>query len=636
MSNFMAKSALEEACLNLFASLGWQVLYGPDIAPDMPKAERTSYRDPLLPGRVEEAVRRLNPQLAVAEVADVIATLRRPESADLMAENWRAFRLLTTGVPVERRDEHGQLRNVLARVIDFTHPEANDFVVVNQFTVQGHRRNRRADVVVFVNGIPLAVIELKAPGEQGATLQTAFDQLRTYAEEIPALLTFAAICVISTGLQARLGPFPSHLDRWAPWKTIDGAHLAAKELPEIAVLVPGIFQPDLFLDLVRWFVTYSDERSGLVKRIARYHQYHAVNKAIASTVAAMERGDGKAGVVWHTQGSGKSLEMLLYVTKLMSYPALRNPTVVLLTDRNDLDDQLFRDWFAPARTLPERPVREEDRKREWLRKLLSTKASGGIVFATMQTFGLTKEERQANRRFPTLSERSNIVVIADEAHRTQYDLIDGLARNLRDALPNAAFVGFTGTPVETADHDTRAIFGDYIDIYDLTQAIEDGATVKVYYEPHLVKVEIPEDIRPGLDREFDEATERAEVEERERLKGRWARVEAIVGAKKRLVQVAANIVEHWEKRRAAELGKGLVVCMSRRICVDLYNEIIRLRPEWHSSDDTQGVIKVVITGEASEGPEINAHVRTREQLRRLQARAKDPDDPLELIIVRDM
>jgi type I restriction enzyme R subunit len=635
VSNFVAESAVEEACLELFAHLGWQVLYGPDIAPDMPKAERSSYRDVLLPGRLEEAIRRLNPELSGAEVADVIATVRRPESVDLLSENWRTFRLLTGSVPVERRGDDGQIRHVLARLIDFEQPDTNDFVVVNQFTVQGDRRIRRADVVVFVNGIPLAVIELKAPGEERATLHAAFDQLRTYAKEVPALLTFAAVCVVSTGMQARLGPFPIQLDRWAPWKTIDGRPAPADAL-ELEVLVRGVFETSRFLDLVRWFVTYSDDRSGLVKRVARYHQFHAVNRAVESTIAAIGRGDGRAGVVWHTQGSGKSLEMLFYVTKLMSHPAMGNPTVVVLTDRNDLDDQLFSEWFAPARTLPERPVRVDTEKREHLRKLLSSKASGGIVFATMQTFGLKKAERDADRPFPTLSERSNIVVIADEAHRTQYGVIRGLARNLRDGLPKAAFVGFTGTPIETADHNTRAIFGDYIDIYDLTQAIEDEATVKVYYEPRLVKVELPEGVREGLDLEFAEVTERAEVEERERLKGRCARVEAIVGAEKRLAQVAADIVDHWEKRQAAEVGKGLIVCMTRRICVRLYAEIVKLRPAWHTDDDESGNIKVVISGEASEGPEINAHVRTRDQLRRLKDRAKDPDDPLELVIVRDM
>jgi type I restriction enzyme R subunit len=423
-------------------------------------------------------------------------------------------------------------------------------------------------------------------------------------------------------------------EHYAAWKTIDGRSLAPADLPELEVAARGVFEASRFLDLVRSFVSFSDERSGSVKRLAKYHQFHAVNKAVASTVAAMERGDGRAGVVWHTQGSGKSLEMLFYVGKIMRHPTMANPTVVLVNDRNDLDDQLFDETFAPARTLPERPVQAESG--EHLRQLLSAKASGGIVFSTMQKFGRSKEDRDAGRRYPMLSERSNIVVVADEAHRTHYDFLDGLARNLRDALPNAQFMGFTGTPIETADHDTRAVFGEYIDVYDLTQSVQDGATVKVFYEARLAKVELPPEIMAQLDERFDSVTEQTEVEDRERLKSRWTRVEAIVGAKARIEQVAADLVAHWEARRAAEVGKGLIVCMSRRICVQLYDEIVRLRPDWHGDDDAIGILKVVFTGSASEGPELNVHVRDKEKLRKLKERAKDPQDPLELVIVRDM
>ena len=440
--------------------------------------------------------------------------------------------------------------------------------------------------------------------------------------------------MVSTGTQARIGPLPEHFEHFAPWKTIEGKALAPPGSPEIEVLVRGVFDKARFLDVVRNFVTFGDERGGLVKRLAKYHQFHAVNKAVAATLGAMERGDGRAGVVWHTQGSGKSLEMLFCVTKLMSHPVMKNPTVVMITDRNDLDDQLFDEVFAPARTLPERPIQAESR--EHLREVLSERASGGIVFSTMQKFGRTRPERDANKEFPKLSDRSNIVVIADEAHRTQYDLIDGLARNLRDALPNASFMGFTGTPIEAEDKDTRAIFGEYIDVYDLTQAVEDHATVKVFYEARLVRVELPADARDALDEEVDEATEGAEGDLGVRMKARWARVEAIVGADKRIAQVAADIVEHWEKRQAAEIGKGLIVCMSRRICISVYDEIIKLRPDWHSTDDAKGKIKVVITGAASDGPEFNQHIRNKDRLRGLKERAKEPGDPLELVIVRDM
>jgi type I restriction enzyme R subunit len=634
VKSFLPESGVEEVCLDYFADLGWEILRGADIAPGEARAERSSYREALLEDRLSAAIACLNPQLTSAAIEDVIATVRRPESADILAENWRIYKLLTTGVPVERRDHSGEIRHDLAWLVDFDHPVRNEFVAVNQYSVEGHQSIRRPDIVLFVNGLPLGVVELKVPGKERATLRGAYDQLRTYAAEIPALLAYNAVCVLSTGTQARMGPLLGPFEHYAPWKTIDGKRLAAPATPEMEVLVRGVFDPARFLDMVRNFITFSDEHGVVVKRLAKYHQFHAVNKAVETTLAAMKRQDGRAGVVWHTQGSGKSLEMLFYVGKVMRHPGMENPTVVMLTDRNDLDDQLFDEVFAPARTLPETPVQAESR--ENLRDLLRSKASGGIVFSTMQKFGLTKEDRDANRSFPLLSDRRNIVVVADEAHRTQYDLIDGLARNLRDALPNASFMGFTGTPIETADRDTRAIFGEYVDVYDLTQAVEDEATVRVFYEARLARVELPDDVRAKLDQEFDAVTELAESDTREHLKTRWARVEAIVGAEKRLAEVAQDLVDHWEKRRSAEVGKGLIVCMSRRICVSLYDQIIKLRPEWHSDDDDEGTIKVVITGSASEGPELNRHVRSKDRLRALKGRAKDPEDPLELVIVRDM
>ncbi len=634
MKAFVAESGVEEVCLEYFADLGWQVLHGPEIAPGEPAAERSSYRDVLLERRLREAVQRLNPQLTAEDISQVVATVRRPESADLMSENWRVHRLVTEGVRVERRTAEDETRHDLARLIDFGRPELNDFVVVNQFTVEQDSKMRRPDVLAFVNGLPLALIELKVPGQPGATLRGAWNQLRTYASQIPALLAFPAVSVISTGIQARMGTLGGRFEHFAPWKTIDGHKLAPAELPELEVLVRGVFGHTVFLDLVRNFVAFTDERSGLVKRVAKYHQFHAVDKAVRHTISAVVRGDGRAGVVWHTQGSGKSLEMLFYAGTIMRHPAMANPTVVLLTDRNDLDDQLFDEVFAPTRTLPEAPLQATSR--DHLRTLLSSKASGGIVFSTMQKFGLTREDRDAGRRFPQLSGRHNIVVIADEAHRTQYDLIDGLARNLRDALPSAAFIGFTGTPVEAADRNTRTIFGEYVDVYDLTQAVEDGATVKVYYEGRLAKVELPPEARAALDAGFEDVTELTETGTRERLKTRWARIEAIVGARKRLEEVAADIIEHWEQRRSLLVGKAMIVGMSRRICAELYDEIIRLRPEWHSDDDAYGVIKTVYTGSAADGPELARHVRSRQALTELKARAKDPDDPLELVIVRDM
>ena len=634
MKSFIAESAVEEVRLDYLADLDWDVLYGPEIAPGEARAERSSYRDVLLEDRLRSAIATLNPGLTPAVIDEGIGTVRRPESADVLAENWRIYRLLTVGVPIERRMPDGESRHDVTWLVDFEHPDRNEFLAVNQYTVEGDQSTRRPDIVLFVNGLPFGVMELKVPGEERATLRGAYDQLRTYAAEIPALLAYNAVSVISTGTQARMGPLSGRFEHYAPWKTIDGKRLAAPGTPEMEVLVRGVFEHVRFLDLVRNFISFSDERGGVVKRLAKYHQFHAVNKAIDATVSALDRGDGRAGVVWHTQGSGKSLEMVFYVGKIMRHPAMANPTIVLLTDRNDLDDQLFNEVFAPTRTLPETPVQAESR--EHLRELLRTRASGGIVFSTMQKFGLTKEDRDANRPFPLLSDRRNIVVVADEAHRTQYDLIDGLARNLRDALPHAAFLGFTGTPIETADKDTRAIFGEYVDVYDLTQAVEDEATVRVYYEARLAKVELPDEARAAIDEEFEDVTETIELEPRERLKTRWARIEAIVGAEKRIAEVAKDIVEHWEKRRAAEVGKGLIVCMSRRICVDLYDHIVKLRPDWHSEDDMAGKIKVVITGSASDGPELNRHVRSKDRLAALKQRAKDPDDSLELVIVRDM
>ncbi len=634
MKSFIPESGVEEVCLDYFADLGWEILRGPDIAPGEARAERSSYREALLEDRLSAAIAYLNPRLSSAVIEDVIATVRRPESADVLAENWRIYKLLTTGVPVERRDDSGEIRHDLAWLVDFDHPVRNEFVAVNQYSVEGDQSTRRPDIVLFVNGLPLGVVELKVPSKERATLRGAYDQLRTYAAEIPALLAYNAVCVLSTGTQARMGPLLGPYEHYAPWKTNDGKRLAAAGTPEMEVLVRGVFDPTRFLDLVRNFITFSDEHGLVVKRLAKYHQFHAVNKAIDTTLAAMERQDGRAGVVWHTQGSGKSLEMLFYVGKVMRHPGMANPTVVMLTDRNDLDDQLFDEVFALVRTLPEKPVQAESR--EHLRELLRFRASGGIVFSTMQKFGLTKEDWEANRSFPLLSDRRNVIVVADEAHRTQYGLIDGLARNLRDALPNASFMGFTGTPIETADRDTRAIFGEYVDVYDLTQAVEDEATVRVFYEARLARVDLPDDVRERLDQEFDAVTELAETDTRENLKTRWARVEAIVGAEKRLAEVAQDIVDHWEKRQSAEVGKGLIVCMSRRICVSLYDQIIKLRPEWHSDDDDAGTIKVVITGSASEGPELNRHVRNKDRLRKLKERAKSPEDPLEHVIVRDM
>ncbi len=634
MTLIPTESALEFLVLEFLRGVGWQVVEGPEIAPGEPDAERTDYREAVLVGRLGAALARLNPELPSDALEDAVKTLLRPESQVATTENWRAFQLLTQGVPVQYRDEAGQIRDVRARVIDWDDPASNDLVAVSQFTIIG-KSERRPDVLLFVNGLPLVLMELKRPGEKNATLRGAFNQVGTYRNQIPDVFTWNQITVLSDGVNARAGTFTAGWEHYAPWKTVDGMGLAAG-LSQIEVLVRGMFPPERLLDLVRNFTVFTGDGTDMVRKTAKYHQYWAVNKAVLSTVEAVE-GDGRAGVVWHTQGSGKSLEMEWYAGKIMRHPVMENPTIVVLTDRNDLDDQLFDDTFAasrPGAPLPEEPVQATTR--DHLKALLAKRESGGILFSTIQKFGLSKAEKDAGTSFPTLSERVNIVVMVDEAHRSNYDFVDGFARHLRDGLPNATFIGFTGTPIEAEDKSTRQVFGEYIDVYDLTQAVADGATVKVLYEPRLAKVEVPTEALKSLDDAFALATSGSEDDARERLKSRWGQVEAIVGADKRIKELAADIVEHWEARREAMAGKAIIVTMSRRIAVALYDEIAKLRPEWATDDDATGRIKVVITGSAADDATLQPHIRTKEALRALKNRAKDPGDELELVIVRDM
>ena len=638
------ESDLELLVLEYLKSEGWILLYGPELAPGEIGAERTDYRDPVLRGRLREAVVKFNPNLPLDAVEDVVKSALRVESQSLMAENWRAFEMLTQGVPVQYRTSDGSIRETRARLVDWDRATNNDLAAINQFTVTG-KSERRPDVLLFVNGLPLVLIELKRPGQANATLRGAFNQVQTYVNQIQDAFTWNQVTVISDGVQARAGTFTSGWEHYAPWKTIDGTHVASDATPQIEVLVKGMLNPERLLDLVQNFTVYSDESkidaagvktNALVKKNAKYHQYWAVNKAVFATVEAVE-GDGRAGVVWHTQGSGKSLEMEWYAGKIMRHPAMENPTIVVLTDRNDLDDQLFDDTFAssrPGAPLPEHPVQAGSR--DELKSLLAKRQSGGIVFSTIQKFGLSKEEKDAGTAFPTLSERVNIVVMVDEAHRSNYDFIDGFARHLRDGLPNATYIGFTGTPIESADKSTKQVFGDYIDVYDLTQAVADGATVKVLYEPRLAKVELPKATLEQLDDAFALATSGTEDEARERLKSRWAQIESIIGSDKRIAELAADIVDHWEKRREVLAGKAMIVTMSRRIAVALYDAIARLRPDWATSDDATGKLKVVITGSAADDEALQPHIRNKQALRDLKNRAKDPSDELELVIVRDM
>ena len=528
---------------------------------------------------------------------------------------------------MEYRHE-GRIKGDIARIFDFETPENNDFLAVNQFTVIEGNHNRRPDIVVFVNGLPLAVIELKNPADEEATIGSAYRQLQTYKEEIPSLFTYNELLVVSDGTQARAGTITSNQEWFLPWKTIDGKELAPGALPQLQVLLQGMFEKGRCLDLIRNFITFEKRRRQTTKILAAYHQYHTTNKAINKTIEAINK-DKRVGVVWHTQGSGKSLTMVFYTGKLILHKKLENPTIVVLTDRNDLDDQLFNTFSASQSLLRQSPTQAKDR--EDLKKSLNV-ASGGIVFTTIQKFF----PEQKGETYPVLSERKNIIVIADEAHRSQYEFINGFARHIRDALPNASFIGFTGTPIELSDRSTPAVFGDYIDIYDIQQSVEDGATVRIYYESRLAPIKLKEEERPKIDPEFEEVTENEEVYKKEKLKSKWAQLEAVVGSKKRIRLIAMDIVKHFEQRQEAIEGKAMIVCMSRRICVDLHNEIVKLKPEWYSKEDDKGIIKVIMTGSASDPQGWQEHVRTKPRRRELAERFKDPEDPFTIAIVRDM
>ena len=589
----ISESILEDTTLSWLESLGYQVLHGPDIAPEEPFAERESYSDVVLKERLREAVYRLNPNVPAEALEEAIRKVLHPDSPNLILNNRIFHRMLVDGVEVEVLKD-GEVRGERVVLADFENPENNDWLVVNQFTVQEGQNIRRPDVVVFLNGLPIAVIELKNPADEEATIWTAYNQLETYKQEISSLFVYNELLVISDGLEARLGSLTSGKEWFLPWRTVDGVELASPTDLQLEVLIKGVFRKDFLLDMLQHFIVFEEDKKGVVKKIAAYHQFHAARKAVEKTVeAASPKGDRRGGVIWHTQGSGKSLTMLFFAGKLIRHPALKNPTIVVITDRNDLDDQLHGQFQRGYEILRQKPVHAESR--EDLRKLLK-RPSGGVIFTTIQKFLPEGEETH----FPLLSDRENIIVIADEAHRSHYGFIKGFARHLREALPRATFVGFTGTPIEFGDRNTRAVFGDYIDIYDVLQDVEDGATVPIYYESRLAKLELPEELKPKIDEEFEEVTEQEEVEHKEKLKSKWAQLEAIVGAEKRLKLVAQDLVEHFERRQEAMDGKAMVVCMSRRICVDLYSEIVKLRPQWHSEDDDKGVVKVVMTGSASD------------------------------------
>ena len=639
----IAESHVEEAALAWLAELGYAIASGPDIGPDGAHPERAAYGDVILVGRLRAAIAKLNPALAGDVRAAVLAKVLQAESPSLIEENRRLHRYVVEGVPVEVRRQDGSIGGELARLVDFESEGANDWLAVNQLTVIEAKANRRPDVVVFVNGLPLAVVELKNPGDENATLDGAYNQLQTYRSQIGSLFRTNAALVISDGIAARIGSLTAEKERFMPWRTVSGDDLAPKGTPELETVLRGVFNRRRFLDLIKDFIVFGDTGSGVSKILAGYHQFHAVRHAVARTLAATApEGDRKAGVIWHTQGSGKSLLMAFYAGQIVKHPAMQNPTLVVLTDRNDLDDQLFGTFSMCKDLLRQTPQQAEDR--EHLRKLLE-RPSGGVIFTTLQKFS----PDPGTTAYPVLTDRRNVIVIADEAHRSQYgfrakvaaktgDISYGFAKYLRDGLPNASFIGFTGTPIEKDDVNTPAVFGDYIDIYDIARAVEDSATVPIYYESRLARIELDEDEKPKIDAEIADLTEDEADSEQERLKRKWASVEALVGSEKRLALVAADIVRHFEDRTASLDGKAMIVCMSRRICVALYDAIVKLRPDWHSNDDDAGAIKVVMTGAASDPPAWQAHIGKQPKRRRdmLAKRAKKPEDPLKLVIVRDM
>jgi len=651
------ESTVEDAALTWFGELGYAIAHGPDLAPGEAASERETFADVVLVGRLRDAIQRLNPDVPGEAQEEALRRVLRVGTPSLVQTNRAFHKMLRDGVEVEYPRPDGTIAGGHVRLVDFEDASANDWLALNQVTVIEGQNNRRPDIVVFVNGLPLGLIELKNAADEDATIWTAYDQLRTYKAEIPSLLHYNAALVVSDGLEARIGSLTANQEWFKVWRTVDGEGDAPRTALELEVLVRGVFDRRRFLDLLEHFIVFEESDDGkLHKIIAGYHQFHAVNMAVQETIRASgmedkprfsdnlgvswagrmhdgKPGDRRAGVVWHTQGSGKSFSMLFYAARVVRHPAMQNPTLVVLTDRNDLDDQLFGQFQRCHDILGQTPVQAASRER--LRELLAV-ASGGVVFTTIQKFLPDKGEKM-----PQLSDRRNIIVIADEAHRSQYDLIDGLARHMRDALPGASFIGFTGTPIEKTDANTRAVFGDYISIYDIQRAVADKATVPIYYESRIAKLSLNSAQLPKLDDEFDEITEGEEQSNREKLKSKWAALEALVGDPKRLQIVAADLVAHFEKRVEAMNGKAMIVCMSRRICVAMYDALIKLRPDWAGADDAEAegkacVVKVIMTGSADDGPEWQPHIRNKERRRKLAVRFKDSKDPFRIVIVRDM
>lgn len=645
----MTEDQLEQEALETLGELGYKHLYGPDIAYDGPNPERESYRDVVLGMRLRDAVARLNPGMPAAVREDAVLQVLNLGLPVQLSANRHFHRLLVGGVPVQYQKD-GETRGDFVRLIDWVNPESNEYLAVNQFTILGPKHNRRPDLILFVNGLPLVLLELKNPADMNADLWKAYEQIQTYKEQIPDLFHYNQILIISDGTEARMGSLSANAERFSRWRTIDGVTLdPLGPFSELETLARGVLDPAMLLDFLRYFVLFEDD-GGLVKKIAGYHQFHAVRSAIQQVVVASRPGGTqKGGVVWHTQGSGKSITMTCFAARIMQEAAMENPTIVVITDRNDLDGQLFGVFSLSQDLLREEPVQISTRGD--LREKLNNRPSGGIIFATIQKFSPGVDEDS----FPVLSTRHNIVVIADEAHRTQYGFSSqlkapeplkaaedkavyqvGYAQHLRDALPNATFVAFTGTPVSGEDRDTRAVFGDYIHVYDMKQAQEDGATVAIYYESRLAKLSLNDEDLPLIDAQVDELAEDEEEDQQARLKSRWAALEKVVGANPRIQSVASDLLAHFEERNQAQDGKAMVVAMSREICVHMYDAIVALRPKWHDEDPEKGAIKVIMTGSASDKALLRPHIYPGQVKKRLEKRFKDPKDPLQMVIVRDM
>lgn len=644
----ISEDHIEQVVIQEFIALGYQYLNGADISPVGLNQER-EYHEVVLRSRLQQAIQKLNPTVPAEAQEEALRKVLRTDSPNLFQNNYQFHKYLTEGVEVEFR-KGDRIAGDKVWLIDYQNPENNEYLVVNQFTVIEGNTNKRPDIILFVNGLPLVVIELKNAADENADVHSAFNQLQTYKQAIPSLFHYNALLVVSDGWEALYGSLTSPKQFYVPWKSIDGKVTADENMPQMEVVAKGMLNKKVLIDLIRHFTLFHQNKDQLIKIVPRYHQYFAVKKAVETTkVATAANGDQRAGVIWHTQGSGKSLTMVFYAGKLVL--SLNNPTIVVLTDRNDLDDQLFDTFSLSQDLLRQTPVQADTR--ESLKKLLSV-SSGGIVFTTIQKFLPEVEDRvdigggktkAIKGQYEQLSDRRNIVVIADEAHRSQYDFMDGFARHMRDALPNASFIGFTGTPVESTDKNTQAVFGDYIDVYDIQQAVEDGATVRIFYESRLAKVQLKEEKKYDIDEQLamvaEDLEDYGEQEEGisnrlEATKSKWARLEAIVGNPQRLELIAADIVKHFEARNAALEGKAMVVCMSRRICVELYNQIVKIRPAWHSDDDTKGAIKVVMTGSSSDPLPFQPHVRNKPKRKDLADRLKDPADELKIAIVRDM